>query len=124
MPLRTTGFLAFAILAGCAAPPQPPARQVAPVQQGQAQAAFSGQSGTILAIHPVPADSPEQVQILLSAAQPRNDLPATPLYELVVRTAGGSTIAIIQPETVDLHPGEEVRILSGTTPRISVPVIH
>jgi len=75
-------------------------------------------------MRPVPADSPLPVQALLSGAPPRNDLPAAPLYEFVVRTGGGTTIAVVQRETGNLHPGEQVSIVSGAPPRISVPVIH
>ncbi|HTW69071.1 MAG TPA: hypothetical protein VME47_04215 [Acetobacteraceae bacterium] len=118
MPLRTTGFCVLALLCGCAAPPQPPVRNV------QTPAANTGLSGTILAVHPVPLASVQRVQALLSGADPQHGPVAGDLAEFIVRTGDGTTIAVVQPETANLRPGEQVSIVTGESPHISVPVIH
>ncbi|HUB47508.1 MAG TPA: hypothetical protein VMB73_21210 [Acetobacteraceae bacterium] len=127
MPLRTRwfcvlefcvlGFCVLVLLASCAAPP--PA-----MQKAQTPPTDPGLSGTILAVHPVPAASVQQVETLLSGADPQSDAVAGDLSEFIVRTGDGTTISVVQPETADLHPGEQVRIETGGSPHISVPVIH
>jgi hypothetical protein len=115
------GFCIVALLAGCAArpPAQPPL-----VRNAQTPSADPSLSGTILAVHPVPAASLQQVETLLSGADPQSDAVAGDLSEFIVRTGDGTTISVVQPETADLHPGEQVRIVGGESPHISVPVIH
>jgi hypothetical protein len=118
---RTLGFCIVALLASCAAPPpaQPPL-----ARNARTPSADPGLSGTILAVHPVPAASVQQVETLLSGAGPQSDAVAGDLSEFIVRTGSGTTISVVQPETADLHPGEQVRIVGGESPHISVPVIH
>ena len=118
MPLRSSGFCVLALLAGCAAPPRPPA------EKAQIRPANAGLSGTILAVHPVPSASGRRVQTLLSGTDWQNGPVVADRSEFIVRTASGTTIAIVQPETADLQPGQQVRIEPGASPHISVPVIH
>jgi hypothetical protein len=118
MPLRTGGLCILALLAGCAVPPRPPA------QTTRARPANPGLPGTILAVHPVPADSVQQVQTLLSGTGPSGDPVPQDLSEFIVRTGNGTIVAVVQPASADLRPGEQVRITTGGSPRISVPVIH
>ena len=78
MPLRTRescvlGFCISALLAGCAAPPQTHQAQKPSVQNPQAPPTDPGLSGTILAVHPVPVGSVQQVETLLSGADPRSE---------------------------------------------------
>jgi hypothetical protein len=114
---RTRGFCIL-LLAGCAAQ-QPP-----PTHTAQAPPSTPDLSGTILAVHPVPIASVRQVQSLLSGAAPQDDVVGRDLSEFIVRTGSGTTISVVQPETADLHPGEQVSITTGVSPHISVPVIH
>lgn len=118
MPLRTAGFCVFVLLFGCAPPPQ------APVQRAKAGPDNVELSGTILAVHPVPLASVQRVQTLLSGAGPHDGPVSDNLSEFIVRTGNGSIIAVVQRQDADLQPGEQIRIQTGVSPRISVPVIH
>jgi hypothetical protein len=120
MPLRTKGFCILAVLAGCAAPP--PSQPA--MQKAEALPPKADLSGTIVAVHVVPATSVDRVETLLSGADPQNGLGGGDLAEFIIRTGEGTTIAVVQPETADLRPGEQVRIVTGGSPHISVPVIH
>jgi len=80
-----------------------------------------GMGGTILAMRPVPIAAIQPVSLLLSSSGRAISAPAHNLYEFIVRTADGTTIAVIQPATADLRPGEQVRIASGPPPRIDMP---
>ncbi|HVC59341.1 MAG TPA: hypothetical protein VND19_03115 [Acetobacteraceae bacterium] len=114
MPFRSAGFCALLVLAGCATQvkqPLPKARAARP----------AGVRGTILAMRPVPAESPEPARILLSSLGSQGAQPAAGVFEFIVRTASGSTIAVVQPRTVGLRPGEPVSILRGQNTRIEAP---
>ena len=116
MPLRTGVFCALLLLGSCAAQTQPP------VRKALAPAPPPGLRGIILAMRPVPPASPQPVQVLLSGLDPQAGPTALPLLEFIVRTSIGTTIAVVQPESGNLQPGEHVSILSGTPPRIEAPV--
>ena len=117
MPLRTGVFCALLLLGSCAAQTQPP------VRKALAPAPPTGLRGIILAIRPVPPASPQPVQVLLSGLDPHaGPTAALPVFELIVRTTTGTTIAVVQPESGNFQPGEHVSILSGTPPRIDAPV--
>jgi hypothetical protein len=114
MPLRSASFYALLLLAGCATQAKPPA--------SKAQAPPpAGVPGTILAMRPVPMESPEPTRILLSSLGGQNAQADSAVYEFIVRTAGGTTMSIVQPLTNGLHPGEHVSILRGTETRIDTP---
>jgi hypothetical protein len=113
MKPATVCFLSAALLlAGCTAPP-PPAPPAPPAPQPVATPAPPLERGTILAMHPIPAEPPETARILLSG------LGGTPAprhadsFEFIVRAPGGATIAVVQPETDGLRPGAPVAILRG-----------
>jgi hypothetical protein len=121
MPLRSAIFCAVLLLSGCTTQSHPAASK-API------APPVGVSGVILAMRPVAAENPEPARILLSGlgfdadsgtagalGDARGD---SRVFEFIVRTQDGTTIAIVQPETGSLHPGERVSILHGAETRI------
>jgi outer membrane lipoprotein SlyB len=135
MPLRSAIFCALLLLSGCTTQSHPtaPKAQIAPP---------AGMPGIILAMRPVAAENPEPARILLSGlgtlgdsggdslaggpGHARGDAPRdaqadSRLFEFIVRTQDGTTIAIVQPETHNLHPGEHVSIVRGAETRIEAP---
>lgn len=108
-------MLLLTLLAGCAPPAPPPSVQATP------QAPLL--KGTILAMRAVPEASPEAVGVLLSDFGIRQASVAGGTYEFIVRTTDDTTLAIVQPHTTGLYPGEHVSILPGPQPRIATPAI-
>jgi hypothetical protein len=120
MPPRSAIFCAVLLLSGCTTQPHPGASkaQIAPA---------AGVPGIILAMRPVAAENPEPARILLSglgfsadsgAGSPGGAAGDSRVFEFIVRTQDGTTIAIVQPETGSLRPGERVSILHGAETRI------
>lgn len=69
----------------------------------------------------VPTASVQPVQLLLSDASPQDSATGLQLFEFIVRTDNGTTIAVVQPDAADLHPGEAVRIDPVAPPHIAPP---
>jgi len=114
MPLRPASFCALLLIAGCATRAEPPAPKAH-------AAPPAGVPGTILAMRPVPAETPEPARILLSGLGTEGTRPANDVFEFIIRTASGTTISVVQPRTNGLHPGERVSILRGAETRIDAP---
>jgi hypothetical protein len=114
MPLRPASFCALLLLAGCATHPEPPVPK-APT------APLTGLRGTILAMRPVPAETPDPARLLLSGLGTQGGSADSHAFEFIVRTEGGTTISIVQPQSSGLHPGERVSILRGAETRIDAP---
>lgn len=98
-------------LACCAAPPHPPVAL---------HSNPPGAAGTILAIHPVPANASSPVETVLAR------LGGGPILagnaEFVVRRADGAVFAVVQPlmqqGAATLQPGSRVLILPGLPTRV------
>ncbi len=142
MPLRSAKFCMLLVLAGCAT-------QVERTQQNARAAPSPVDTlGTILAMRPVPVETSGPARILSSLSSPSLSSPSlgspsvgspsldnrssgSPgsgaaiafsdghLYEFIVRTEGGTTIAIVQPQQSNLQPGIRVSILRAAETRIN-----
>jgi hypothetical protein len=112
----STGTLCVLLIAvaACAAPSPPPAAQGAPSRP----APKFVEHGTILAIHPVPAEDPRTARILLARLGD-----ATPAdghsVEYILRDQDGTTISVVQADVDGLQPGDRVSIRRGARTRIS-----
>jgi hypothetical protein len=113
MSLRTASFCTLLLLVGCAVHTEQPAPKVQATRP-------AGDPGIILAMRPVRADSPEPARILLSGLDAHGAFADGQVFEFIVRTESGTTIAIVQPRASGLRPGEHVSILHGTETRIDV----
>ncbi len=97
-----------ALLAGCAAQP--------PHIRADARPLPAGARGTVVAVRAVPGTAPQPVQLLfdrLGAVTPLRGV-----TEFIVRTDAGDTVAVVQPTTSGLHPGDRVDIRRGVQTRI------
>jgi outer membrane lipoprotein SlyB len=114
MTLRSGIFCVLMMLAGCAmqAEQSAPKVQAAPTRP-------AGVAGTILAMRPVVPERPGPTRILLSSLGGTGENSDAHVFEFIVRTQSGTTLAIVQPQTGDLRPGERVSILSGTETHIN-----
>jgi len=124
MPLRPAIFCVL-LLAGCATHTEqaaaPQAQQAPEPQTQKAPVQPAGAPGVILAMRPVRATGPGPVRVLLAGLGTQGATPADHVYEFIVRTGDGTTISIVQPQTIGLHTGERVSILRGAETRIDVP---
>lgn len=97
-----------ALLAGCAA-------QHPHIQAG-ARPSSAGTRGTIVAMRAVPGTAPQPVQLLFDRLGAV--VPLRGVTEFIVRTDAGDTVAVVQPATAGLHPGDRVDIERGLQTRI------
>jgi hypothetical protein len=120
MALQPASFCVLLLLAGCAthteqpvpkAQNAPPARLTAP----------AGMRGTILAMRPVPTETPVLSRILLSGLGTPGNSARDHVFEFIVRTETGTTISIVQPQTGNLRAGGHVSIVRGAETRIDSP---
>lgn len=112
MPLRPGTFCIVLLLVACATQTERPVAKVA------AAPPPPGVAGTILAMRPVPAESAEPARILLVGLGVQAAPADSHVFEFIVRTADGTTISVVQPQTGGLHPSALVSILSGAETRI------
>ena len=108
-------------LAGCAAP-LPPPKPVAATHPGAATpggiAITPKRTGTVLAIRTVPARATGPARLLVADLGAGNAAHDLHLFEVIVRTSSGTTIAVVQPDGDGLYPGETVGVLPGAPARI------
>jgi hypothetical protein len=114
MPLQPASFCLLLLLAGCVTHTEQP------VTRAQT-APSAGMRGIILAMRPVPAETPALARVLLSGLGTPGTSADDHVFEFIVRTDTGTTISIVQPRTSDLHAGERVSILRGAETRIDAP---
>jgi outer membrane lipoprotein SlyB len=109
-------------LAGCA-PPRPPVTQASPAEtaaglQGPAYA-------TVASVRPIggfgtTADTNPDAAILPAMGVAASAMPSgSASSEIVVRTDGGETLSVVQPDAAGLSPGERVMVLPGGLPRLT-----
>jgi hypothetical protein len=105
----------LAALAGCAAPVPAAAPQAAAAPP--AHAAPTLLQGVVVAIRPVPAAAMFPVRLGWPGAERHRSV-----TEFILHLEDGSTLAVVQPDPVQLHVGQRVGILPGALPRlVAVP---
>jgi len=99
-------------LAGCTAPAAntPVAAVAAPLRQGG-----TAGGGTIVAMRPLPSDSPARRSVLAAlGVAPAED----GAVEFVVRGDDGRPISVMQGDAGELHAGDRVALIPGHRTRI------
>ena len=110
MRLRAGSFCTLLLVVACAT------RTAQPVPKGE-NAPPAGLHGTILAMRPVPAETPGPARTVLSSlGGPAGDNDHA--FEFIVRMASGTIISVVQQPANNLHPGEQVSILHNPETRI------
>lgn len=112
--------LPLVLLAACAGPAPEVAAPAAPVVASAP--ALLPASGVIVARRPVAATSPRVLAAIgrkdaARAGAPAAEFPAT---EFIVRTEGGRTFSVVQPDEPGLRPGRHVRLAGAQQARLSL----
>lgn len=113
------GLVMMVAVAGCA-----PTNQFTPASTATGQPATT-RNGTILSMRkvPVPAGQDSWRKLLVGSGdmQRASDTNAPPLTEFIVRTDDGTTLSIVQTNSLGLHPGDRVVILRDTGAHLARP---
>jgi outer membrane lipoprotein SlyB len=105
-------------LAGCA-----PTNQITPASTASGQP--TPRNGTILSMRKVavPAGQDAWRKLLVGSGdtQRAGDSNAAPLTEFIVRTDAGTTLSIVQANTLGFHPGDRVVVLRDPGAHLARP---
>ena len=105
MPLQPASFCLLLLLAGCVTHTEQPVPKAQTAPPGRLTPP-AGLRGTILAMRPVPVETP--VLLANLAVRPRHagQFGQGPhVFEFIVRTETGTTLSIVQPQTGNLQRG-------------------
>ncbi len=114
-------LIVVAALAGCA-PPRPPVTQDSPAEMA---AGLQGPAyATVASVRPIggfgTAETNPDAAILPAMGVASSAMPSgRASSEIVVRTDGGETLSVVQPDAAGLSPGERVMVLPGGLPRLT-----
>jgi outer membrane lipoprotein SlyB len=115
--LRVVAIVTLA-LGGCA-PSKP--LILAPTTSG---ARHGPAYATVAAVRPIRAFAglgidPQAAILTAMSGSPSSPAPSASSSEIVVRTDGGETLSVVQPDSADLAPGERVIIVPGGLTRLT-----